>query len=143
MMNQNLKDSIYQFRDTISYYSHKQEVAMNETERNEYINQMEESTENFIRYMEQELEEQSVNTKSNEMPEFTLDELAYYNGSGGRPAYVAVNGIVYDMSNKAGWGGGTHFGLYAGRDLSTEYNKCHLGVQVILKSLPQVGILRS
>ena len=34
---------------------------------------------------------------------FTLEELAKYNGKDGNPAYVAVNGIVYDVTNNAAW----------------------------------------
>ena len=30
--------------------------------------------------------------------EFTLAELAKYNGISGNPSYVAINGIVYDLS---------------------------------------------
>lgn len=74
--------------------------------------------------------------------EFTLDELAMYNGSGGRPAYVAVNSIVYDVSNEAFWGGGTHFGLYAGKDLTSQFLSCH-GNPKILSVLPKVGIIKA
>jgi len=74
--------------------------------------------------------------------EFTTEELSTYNGANGKPAYVAINGVVHDMSKETAWGGGTHFGLYAGKDLSTEFMECHQGVQLILNNLPQVGILK-
>ena len=32
---------------------------------------------------------------------FTKNELAQYNGQNGQPAYVAVQGVVYDVSGKA------------------------------------------
>ena len=73
---------------------------------------------------------------------FTLEELGKYDGSGGNPAYVAVNGVVYDMSRESTWGGGTHFGLYAGKDLTGEFQGCH-GMAAILMKLPKVGILKS
>ncbi|WP_270474752.1 cytochrome b5 domain-containing protein [Clostridium cochlearium] len=73
--------------------------------------------------------------------QFTLEELATYNGSSGKSAYVAVNGIVYDVSLQSTWGGGTHFGLYSGKDLTKEFNECH-GREEILKVLPKVGILK-
>lgn len=73
--------------------------------------------------------------------QYTLEELTTYNGSFGKPAYVAVNGIVYDVSLQSTWGGGTHFGLYSGRDLTKEFNGCH-GREEILKVLPKVGILK-
>jgi predicted heme/steroid binding protein len=74
--------------------------------------------------------------------EFTLEELAQYDGSGGKPAYVAVNGIVYDVSNEATWGGGTHFGLYAGKDLTAQFKGCH-GMESILGKLLKVGELKA
>lgn len=72
---------------------------------------------------------------------FTLEKLAQYDGSNGRPAYVAINGIVYDVSLEATWGGGTHFGLYAGKDLTAQFNGCHGGKLNILENLPQMGVL--
>lgn len=72
---------------------------------------------------------------------FNLEELAQYNGANGRPAYVAVNGIVYDVSLEATWGGGTHFSLYAGKDLTAQFNGCHDGRLEVLRNLPQVGVL--
>ena len=74
--------------------------------------------------------------------EFTIEELSLYNGSNGKPAYVAIKGIIYDMSKMTAWRGGTHFGLLAGKDLSTEFMECHQGMQLILDMLPQVGILK-
>lgn len=71
---------------------------------------------------------------------FTLADLAQYDGAGGRPAYVAVNGIVYDVGREATWGGATHFGLYAGRDLTGPFSGCH-GNVAILQALPKVGVL--
>ncbi|WP_432409219.1 cytochrome b5 domain-containing protein [Wukongibacter sp. M2B1] len=73
--------------------------------------------------------------------EFTIEELARYDGSNGRSAYVAVNGVVYDVSSEATWGGGTHFGIYAGRDVTNEFLRCH-GSEEILKNLPRVGVLK-
>lgn len=72
---------------------------------------------------------------------FTLEELAQYDGSKGKPAYIAVNTIVYDASLEATWGGGTHFSLYAGRDLTEQFMGCHGGRLEVLRNLPKVGIL--
>jgi predicted heme/steroid binding protein len=73
--------------------------------------------------------------------EFTLDELAEYDGALGRPAYAAVNGIVYDVSNDPTWGGASHFGLLAGRDLTPQFQGCHGNIR-ILANLPRVGVLK-
>jgi len=72
--------------------------------------------------------------------EFTLDELEQYDGENGNPAYVAIEGIVYDVSNEPNWKSGTHYGLNAGRDLSEQFNSCH-GMIDILSNTPKVGIL--
>lgn len=72
---------------------------------------------------------------------FTVEELAMYNGENGNPPYVAVNGIVYDLSSKVVWRQGNHFGLKAGRDLTAEFQRCHQGILTRLQQLPQVGTL--
>ena len=69
---------------------------------------------------------------------FTSDELSRYNGRNGNPAYVAVNGIVYDITSNAAWGGATHFGLTAGTDATSQFASCHAG-QPILSKLKVVG----
>ncbi len=72
---------------------------------------------------------------------FTLAELSQYTGKDGSPAYVAVNGVVYDVTNNPLWAGGNHFfGLTAGRDLSYEFQMCHPGA-LVLSVLPVVGTL--
>lgn len=75
---------------------------------------------------------QSLATQSNQST-FTLAELAKYNGKNGNPAYVAVNGTVYDVTKNAGWAAATHFGLTAGRDLTKEFASCHAGQQILSK----------
>lgn len=59
----------------------------------------------------------------------------------GKPAYVAVNGIVYDVSANSKWSGATHFSLTAGKDLSPEFESCH-GVANKLAKLLKVGVLK-
>ena len=61
----------------------------------------------------------SVVTKSEVM--FTVAELAKYNGMNGNPAYVAVEGIIYDMTKIGAWKNGQHQGLSAGQDLSASF----------------------
>jgi predicted heme/steroid binding protein len=74
---------------------------------------------------------------------FTLEQLAQYNGKDGNPAYVAVNGVVYNVTNNPLWAGGNHFfGLTAGRNLTSEFQMCHPGAMV-LSVLPIVGTLET
>ena len=57
------------------------------------------------------------------MKEFTLEELAGFNGKGGQPAYVAYQGVVYDVSDSAMWGDGDHEDAhFAGADLTKEHS---------------------
>ncbi len=72
---------------------------------------------------------------------FTVEELAEFNGKDGKPAYVAVNDIVYDVSALTRWAGGTHFGMVAGRDLSGPFSICHQGILDRLNKAVIVGTL--
>lgn len=96
-------------------------------------------TDELYRYFQEDI----IKTKSTsrQTTEFTISELSNFNGTGGKPAYVAVNGVVYDVSNEATWGGSSHFGLIAGKDLTDEFNKCH-GMISVLSNLPKVGTIK-
>lgn len=72
---------------------------------------------------------------------FTREELSLYTGMNGNPAYVAVNGVVYDVTNNAAWSAASHFGLLAGRDLTQQFASCHAGENWILETLVPVGRL--
>ena len=72
---------------------------------------------------------------------FTTAELAKYNGQNGAKAYVAVNGVVYDVSNAKNWVNGAHEGHSAGQDLSSVINQSPHGTSV-LSGLPVVGTLK-
>jgi predicted heme/steroid binding protein len=55
-----------------------------------------------------------------DLPEFTLEELAQYTGKDGKAAYIAVDGIVYDVTKVPQWKNGFHNGYTAGKDLTEE-----------------------
>lgn len=67
--------------------------------------------------------------------QFTLEELAQFDGKEGRPAYVAVDEIVYDVTSSPSWVFGEHFGINAGKDVSVEFRYCHapFAIEKILK----------
>lgn len=72
--------------------------------------------------------------------DFTLDELATYNGKDGKPAYVAVDGKVYDVTGIAAWTEGAHNGAMAGTDISEGIQASPHGLSK-LEGLPLVGTL--
>lgn len=72
---------------------------------------------------------------------FTRNELKKYNGKNGAPAYVAVDGVVYDVTNIKDWQGGSHHGFSAGQDLTQAIRQSPHGASV-LSGLPVVGKLQ-
>ncbi len=72
---------------------------------------------------------------------FTLDDLKLYDGQDGNPAYVAYEGIVYDVTNADKWKDGKHeSGIVAGIDLTDLMSDSPHGVRV-LENIPVVGTL--
>lgn len=73
---------------------------------------------------------------------FTLEELKKYNGQNGNPAYIAVDGTVYDVTNVKQWKNGNHQGYIAGEDLSDAINSSPHGKDVLI-NIPIVGKMAS
>lgn len=72
---------------------------------------------------------------------FTLEELAQYNGQNGAKAYIAVSGVVYDVTNADGWTNGSHQGmLLAGTDATAVFATSPHSAAT-LNELPKVGTL--
>jgi len=80
----------------------------------------------------------TIKTNSSGQRIFTLDELKKYNGKNGNPAYVVVDGIVYDVSSV--FKNGSHQGYSAGQDLSSAFHSQHSMSK--LKGLPVTGVLQ-
>jgi predicted heme/steroid binding protein len=148
MSNLTINEKVRQIeesRERIEYFRQAKNMHSHSMVRWHYENAVVQE----IKYVSDLLKEicYDLNKLSNEerfrqQREFTIEELSNYDGSGGKPAYVAVNGIVYDVSNEPTWGGASHFGLIAGKDLTAQFNGCH-GVIQILSKLPKVGVLKS
>lgn len=73
--------------------------------------------------------------------ELTLEDLSYYDGTDGKKAYVAVDGIIYDMSGSSRWSGGNHNGYQAGQDLTSVIDNISPHGRSTLTRVPTVGIL--
>ena len=59
--------------------------------------------------------------KADTLPTFTADTLSAYNGKKGKPAYIAIDGKVYDVGAIVNWVGGFHHGYQAGKDLTKAF----------------------
>ncbi len=53
--------------------------------------------------------------------QFTLTQLAQYNGKNGAKAYIAISGKVYDVTGVSAWQNGGHQGVKAGADVTTAF----------------------
>jgi predicted heme/steroid binding protein len=73
---------------------------------------------------------------------FTVKDLVRHNGKNGKPAYVAYEGKVYDVTNSFLWRDGRHQVLHnAGTDLTIAMEQApHSGD--ILAKFPVIGILQ-
>ena len=72
---------------------------------------------------------------------FTIEELSEYDGQDGSNAYVAVNGIVYDVTDNDAWTEGEHAGeQLAGTDATDVITESPHG-ESVLEDLETVGEL--
>jgi len=72
---------------------------------------------------------------------FTLAELSTFDGQDGRKAYIAVDGIVYDVTLLAEWGNKMHAGKFsAGKDYTEELKDAPHGIDKLLKAV-QIGVI--
>jgi predicted heme/steroid binding protein len=75
------------------------------------------------------------------MKRISREELARSDGQEGRPAHVAVEGAVYDVTDSKRWSGGKHMNAHlAGADLTQALQAAPHGAEV-LQRMPAVGEL--
>lgn len=141
--NYKLKEQIHHAQNNISYYNYMLNFSLCPYIRYHFMKLKQLEIKKLKRLIIKDYVEGTFKNKSlKRQKEFTLEELSNYNGERGKPAYVAVNGIVYDVSTNISWGGGTHFGLYSGKDLTGEFSGCHRGNLELLNRLPKIGTIK-
>ena len=72
--------------------------------------------------------------------ELTVEQLSEFNGRDGKPAYIAVDGVIYDVTESSAWEGGGHKGLEAGLDLTAQFKDSPHDVSTLDKII-KIGIL--
>lgn len=71
----------------------------------------------------------------------TLEELSKYDGQDGNKAYIAVDGVIYDVTDSGPWGDGSHNGFTAGKDLSKEIKEISPHGIAKLENVLEIGTL--
>jgi bacterioferritin len=74
--------------------------------------------------------------------ELTAADLAAFDGKNGQPAYIANDGIIYDVTNSPAWKEGAHADYRAGKDLTADFLRADHGESVLV-GIPVVGKLVS
>lgn len=111
-----------------------QEEQMTE-EPMEEADDMEEMTED--EEMADEEPEEEMEAESDELM-LTVDELKMYDGTNGNPAYVAYDGVIYDVTNDSNWASGSHGGNMVGTDITENLDSAPHGTSK-LSQLEAVG----
>lgn len=73
------------------------------------------------------------------MKKFTKETLSNYDGQNGRPAYIAVNGSVYDVTNNSHWTNGQHHNIKAGQDISYSLLNSSPNGEKVLVHINKIG----
>lgn len=82
---------------------------------------------------------QTMDTEDEQMEVFNATTLSVYNGKDGNPAYIAIEGVVYDVSDEPMWMDGIHQGRFqAGQDLTEQMKNAPHGLSK-LTGLKEVG----
>lgn len=117
------------------YFEPKKEIV-SETLENKNVSDTNSSSLEAVSNSNLNSSNQNDNVSADEKT-FTLSELAKYDGENGNPAYVAVDGDVYDLS--AVFNKGSHYSHYAGTELTNAFYAYH--AKSALSKYPIVGEL--
>lgn len=80
-------------------------------------------------------------TTTTATPDLNLSQLAEFDGANGTTAYIAVDGVIYDVTNAADWTDGSHKGMQlAGTDATAAFAQSPHSSST-LADLPVVGNL--
>lgn len=86
-----------------------------------------------------EFQSDYIREETTDMLILTKEELANFNGKNGNLAYVAVNGVIYDVTNEDIFKKSPHNSVKLGTDITKEFKECHNADESVLAKLPIVG----
>jgi predicted heme/steroid binding protein len=73
-----------------------------------------------------------VNILGEGLKTITLEELKQFDGKNGKPAYIAYQGKVYDITQSKLWSDGDHMGMHvAGKDLTEDIDLAPHGEEAL------------
>ena len=75
------------------------------------------------------------------LPLFSLGQLALRNGQDMDEIWVAYQGIIYDVSISRLWRNGKHYEHWAGQDLTSELDKAPHN-EMVFSKFTAIGILK-
>lgn len=78
----------------------------------------------------------------NNLPEYTLQQLASRNGQDRDEIWVAYKGVIYDVRKSRLWRAGKHYEHWAGQDLTEELADAPHNVNVFDK-FEAVGVVKN
>ncbi len=76
-----------------------------------------------------------------ETKKFTPAQLKKFDGSAGRPVYIAYEGLVYDVTELFTWKDGEHFAHLAGGDLTSSLEESPHTLEELLPLMKRIGVL--
>lgn len=76
-----------------------------------------------------------------ELPQYTVAQLALRNGQDKPQIWVAVDGVIYDVTESRLWRDGKHYEHWAGQDLSAELEDAPHSKSVFAR-FEKVGIIK-
>lgn len=92
-------------------------------------------------YEEEVIKDKEDNFNKEELNIIPLEELSKNNGEKGSLYYIAIEGIVYDISNLPLVNILKNMGLSLGKDLTEEFKNKYRGDKKILEGAKKIGIL--
>lgn len=78
----------------------------------------------------------------NEFINLSREEVKMYDGKAGRPAYIIVDGIVYDVTESEEWKYGRYLGARAGEDYTNLFKNGKEESMPILSSFKIIGVIK-